>query len=233
MRSKGIVSIFALLILMLSILGVAYSAWKDKVVISGTVEMGEFIVGILKDAYGTGVDYELLETTNGYPEEEFEDPKPWVANTIVSLSGEETSKHHTPTQTVYKSMTITISNAYPQYDVHLKFKLKNAGTIPAVIAVSVSGSDDTDDEDLVFPSFVWDSEKGAWVAEGSVSDTAGHEIANIVITAYLPKDLQLEPCNEYEVLLDLDFKQTAEECHTYSFTVTINAVQWNKPEELP
>lgn len=232
MRSKGLMGVFGLLVVMLSLLGVAYSHWSDTVVIEGTVKMGELIVGILKDAYGTGVHYELTETTNGVPEDQFSPAKPWVANTTVTLSEEETSTHHTPTQTVYKKMTILIENAYPQYDVHIKFKLKNAGTIPAVVTMYTNGTDETDTEKLYFPPIAWNETLCAWVADGPVTDEEGNEIANIKLVAHVPHDCQLEPCTEYEVELDIDFKQTAEECHTYTFKVTITAIQWNKAGEL-
>ncbi|RLI28626.1 hypothetical protein DRO58_01770 [Candidatus Bathyarchaeota archaeon] len=232
MRSKGLMGVFGLLVVMLSLLGIAYSAWRDTVVIEGTVEMGELIVGILKNAYGKGVHYKLNETTNCVPEEDFHPAKPWVANTTIILKNPETSKHHTPKQTVYKTMKIKIKNAYPQYDVHIKFKLKNAGTIPAVVTMYTNGTDTTDVESLSFPSIAWNETEQAWVAEGSVTDEAGHEIAYVKLVAKVPQDCQLEPCNEYEVELHIKFKQEAEECHTYTFKITIEAIQWNKAGEL-
>ena len=206
---------------MLLILGVAYAHWTDTVVIEGTVHMGELIVGIREVC--------VTETTNGVPEEEFYPPKPWVADTTVTLKDEETSAHHEPPQTVYKTMIITITNAYPQYDVHIEFKLKNAGTIPAILTdCEFTGKDETDDEPLTLvwdPKLHYDGKK--WTGAGCIKDEEGNEIVNINITAYLPKDLQLEPCTDYDVIIDIDFKQTAEECHTYTFTVTVNFVQWN------
>jgi hypothetical protein len=40
--------------------------------------------------------------------------------------------------------------------------------------------------------------------------------------------MQMEPCNAYDVSIDIDFKQEAEECHTYEFYVEMVAIQWNK-----
>jgi len=38
-----------------------------------------------------------------------------------------------------------------------------------------------------------------------------------------------DPCNTNKAEIDMDFKQDAEECHTYTIEVEIVAVQWNKP----
>ena len=126
MKTKTM-AMFALLMIALSVAGFAYATWKDTVVISGKVKMGEFIVGILNNSV------EVTETTNGVPEDEFKVPKPWVANTTVTLEDFEKSKHHVPTETVAKTMIVNITNAYPCYDVEINFTLKNAGTIPANI----------------------------------------------------------------------------------------------------
>jgi len=220
MKSRGLLNVFGLLTIMLLILGVAYAHWTDTVVIEGTIHMGELIVGIREVC--------VTETTNGVPEDQFTPSKPWVANTTVTLEDEETSVHHDG-ETVYKKMIITIENAYPQYDVHIEFKLKNAGTIPAILTdCELTGKDLTDDEDLTlvwYPEPYYDGEK--WIGAGYIEDAAGNVIVNICITAYLREDLQLEPCTDYDVIIDIDFKQTAEECHTYTFTVTVKFVQWN------
>ena len=224
MKSKSLFSTFGLLIVALTVLGAVYAHWSDTVKIEGTVHMGELIVGILNDSLT------YYETTDGVPEEDFTPPKPWVANATITLSDFETSVHHKPPQTVAKKMTMLFENAYPQWDVHIEFKLKNAGTIPAVLVnTSFYGYDLTDNETLFFRTDVayYNTTLGAWIIRGALVDPAG-DIMNINITAYLPMDLQLEPCHEYPVVVDIDFKQTAEECHTYEFSLTLDFVQWNK-----
>ena len=181
---------FALLIIALSVAGFAYAHWSDTVKIEGTVKMGELIVGILNNSVV------VSETTNGVPEEDFVPPKPWVANATVTLKDFETSVHHVPTETVAKTMIVNITNAYPQYDVEIKFKLKNAGTIPAnVTSVTIT----------------------------EIPATA----ANFTFTPDLLHK-QIDPCTYIEATLTIVFLQGAEECHTYTFKITIEAMQWNK-----
>ena len=47
LKSKSLMATFAIVLVALSTVGFAYSAWKDSVKISATANMGEFIVGIL------------------------------------------------------------------------------------------------------------------------------------------------------------------------------------------
>jgi len=224
---EKVIGMFVVLMVALGMTGVAVAAWTDTVQIEGTVKMGELIVGFLDGSV------EWYETTNGVPEERFIPPKPWVANATVELSDFETSVHHDPPQTVGHKMTIDINNAYPQWDLHIDFDLKNAGTIPATLVdIAGGGRDETDDEDLILTDgWEWDGEIGAWVIDAEVWDESGHLIMNLYVEAYVPRDLQLEPCTEYPVHIDLDFKQTAEECHTYTFWAEFVFVQWNKAWE--
>lgn len=188
--NKKIMATLTVLMIALSAFGFAYAHWKDTVQIEGTVKMGEFIVGILDSSVV------VTETTNGVPEGEFKVPKPWVANTTVTLKDSETSTHHVPTQKVWKTMIVNITNAYPQYDVHINFSLKNAGTIPA----NITG-----------------------VTVTKIPTTA----ATFTFTPVL-LHRQIDPCTEVKATLKIVFLQTAEECHTYTFKITIEAIQWNK-----
>ncbi|MEM0006664.1 MAG: hypothetical protein QXR89_00130 [Candidatus Bathyarchaeia archaeon] len=243
MDTKKLAATFAILMIALSVAGFVYAAWRDYVYIEGTVHMGEFIVGIYA---GSPTDLTapitVVETTNGYPEgEKGHDfvPKPWVANTTVTLSKLETSKHHEPPQTVAHVMDILIENAYPQYDVHISGKLKNAGTIPAKATLCVfRGYDKTDDEDLRLEGmWVWNESESVWVFDGKIWDNGADNqwdtnddvvIINLKMIIKAPEDMQLEPCHEYPFTIDIDFKQEAEECHTYTFSAGFEFIQWNK-----
>ena len=241
MNTKTIAA-FIVTLMALSIFGFVYSAWYDYVYIEGTVHMGELIVGILSDPDDPYKYIEVVETTNGVPEEQFEEAKPWVANTKVTLEDFETSVHHEPQQTVAHTMIITVDNAYPQYDVHIKGFLKNAGTIPAKLNdCDFKGYDETDDEELRYTGeWTWDPERECWVFEGGIQDNGPDDewgtrddvvIINLYVVVFAPEDTQLEPCHEYPFEIHFDFKQEAEECHTYIFKAWFEFIQWNKVGE--
>lgn len=252
LKSKSLMATFAIVLVALSTVGFAYSAWKDSVKISATANMGEFIVGILTNPLPANWTEPVVveETTNGWPEagpapgplqEGGFDPKPWVANTTVTLDCYRTSVHHDPVQTVAHYMYIYVDNAYPQYDAHIKFLLKNAGTIPAHIrCLFVNATVETETEDprpLVLVENGWAYVSGQWVNSGSLFDpeigTNGADVINWYLVLEIPRDpdhpedVQLEPCNHYPAEIHFDFKQEAEECHTYRFKFVIDAIQWN------
>jgi len=228
MKTK-VMGMLTILIIALSAAGFAYAIWSDFVTIEGTVEMGELIVGW----YNT-TPYELT-----WYEDEPTD-KPWVCNATITLSDEETSVHHVPPETVYKTMAITVDAAFPQWGLNIYAYLKNAGTIPAKINpdFSISMYDETDMEDLEF-SLLYDPYFNGigWVMEGAVVDNGDDnvfgtaddvDVINFLMYFDVPEDWQIESCTEWPVTIYIDFKQEAEECHTYTFDVGIEAVQWNK-----
>ena len=198
-----------LFIVVLSVFGVAYSHWSDTVVIEGTVEMGELIVGILSVECG-----------------EIEDKD--VGSITCTLKEPETSTHHTPQQTVYKRLEVNITDAYPQYVVWINATVKNAGTIPARLQAIrlVEARDEKDGEDL---TVTFDPDN----LNGTVEDPVHGAIINyrLELDPRIPTTIlgwQLEPCTEYWVKITIDFKQEAEECHTYKFVFEVEFIQWNK-----
>ena len=233
-KTEKMMAVFAALLMVLSMVGFVYAAWYDNVQMEAEIHMGELIVGWY------GPDYLVVEeTTNGFPEDEpghgFE-PKPWVANTTVTFEEPETSVHHDPPETVYKGMVIFVENAYPQYDVHIDARLKNAGNIPACLyqVFKVTGYDPIDGQDLGFVVTGEGYDGSVHWMEGAVTDPVVGRIINFVFKIHIPDpDKQMEPCTDYLVEIDVDFKQEAEECHTYEFEVRMLAIQWNKLYEAP
>lgn len=258
MRNNKLMASFAVTLVALSLVGVAFAGWTDQVVIEGTAHMGDFIVGILTDPLPDGPYYPdgfiVMETTNGYPEDgtgapphpqpESFVPKPWVADTVVVLSDFETSVHHEPTQTVAKKMTITVDNAYPQYDAHIYFLLKNAGTVPAHLRVlfggatvewSVEPEETRYDLELVEVGWYRDGEymrnEGSFYDPVRQVDVILWKLCMMVPESQDPSAVQIEPCNHYETCLEFSFTQEAEECHIYRWSFIIDAIQWNKDYE--
>jgi len=220
MRMKKIGLLGLALVLALALTGAGFAHWSDTVEIDATVEMGDFLVGW----------QDILEETDN---EDLNDPPKDVGTVIQALTEPETGVHHTPVQTVYKMLTITVTNGYPQYKSHCKVTLKNAGTIPAHVV-----------DVIVTP--------GAGLVLGDISlDANGNPIdwelidtdnGNVALDLEIFKQAnglslvcnQLEPCTTEEVDIDIEIKQDgAEECNTYTFSVEIIAVQWNKAAEYP
>ena len=100
MDTKKVMATFAVLMIALSVAGFVYAHWSDSVQIEGTVHMGELIVGILdiKDCWDN-------EPTLPVPKD--------VGKVKCTLEDPETSKHHDPPQTVYHTMIVTVTDAYP------------------------------------------------------------------------------------------------------------------------
>jgi hypothetical protein len=237
MKRKMILA-FAGLFIALSLVGATYAAWWDVIVIEGTANTGEFAVGIL-DAY-------WLETTNGYMEYDpnwpigldyipewvtgpFE-PKPWVASTVVTLYDDELVECVCEDQDpimIYHGMDILIENAYPQYDAHIIFNYKNAGTIPAQFVGSEMYGLEVD----AAGDWVYDGEY--WVWHGWLLNPDDTYAAEIYAMFEGPEDGQLEPCNTMNGQIHIKFLQTAWECEIYEFGVMFKFVQWNKWYEEP
>ena len=247
MKTKNLMTSFAILLVAMSMVGFAYSGWTDRVNVEGVVHMGEFIVGILTDPIPHWQHYPdavyVLEGTNGFPEDTVGAnfvPKD-VADTFVELGDYRTSVHHEPTQTVAHTMDIDIYNAYPQYSAEIFCLLKNAGTVPAHIRVlfdyvTVEGIVDPL-RPLVVVEDGWAHDGVGYYNHGFIYDP--NQDAN-VIEWWLrcdvpigpdPDAIQLEPCNHYLSVLKIEFTQQAEECHTYKFGMTIDAIQWNMDYE--
>jgi hypothetical protein len=206
---------FLVTLMAASIAGVAFAHWSDVIYIEGTVEMGELIVGWL-DIKFCGDNEDTFD-----PVKEVAEPDCW-------LEVPETSVHHEPPQTVYKELHINVTNAYPQYEAFCKVDLKNAGTIPAhIVGLSITDPDGvlTIEQDPLDPTHY-----------EILKDVDGDGNLEAIINLYIYKQAtgdplvcnQLEPCTDEPVDIVLEFKQEAEECHTYRFSIEILAVQWNK-----
>lgn len=229
---KKIIGMFALLIMTLSVVGFAYATWVDSLEIKGTVHMGDLIVGIL----------DIKEADDNEMEKYPDKPDKWVNDVLVDLFDPEDSVHHTPAVTVFHTMTVRLTVGYPCLKAWVVFDLKNAGSIPVKIkSITVTGYDVKDGEDLTWV----DEDADPLTVVGGLEDPTG-QFTDPAIVLNLevwklpdyvgpgfwgvfeaPIGNQLHPCNDVPVLLWIEVKQEAEECHTYEFTITIEAAQWN------
>lgn len=219
-------------ILMLSIAGVAYSAWTDKVLIEGTVKMNSLTIAFdyeeppfcrefYKDANGQLVEGEYKDKDVGSCEA-------WYDELVVD---EHTMKPG------YKMLYITIDNAYPQYFVYTTFIINNTGTVPVFIYGYVIGGEKCDKDGNVIYDLLWHDPDEDWIG-GLYEDVNGNGVVDdediLVINLELVDQLpnQIDPCHVNKQEIDIDFKQEAEECHTYIIQIEILAVQWNKLTEV-
>jgi hypothetical protein len=237
MNNKKLMTLPVILIIGLAGAGAAYAAWFDIVTIDGTVVMGSFTVawnytespicGIQWYDHETGIWKPLPANKIGETRcEIYPDPTTYIYEPKTGKDG-------------YLTMNWTIENAYPQ----IKFlwtnpKIQNIGTIPAMIYnITVTGYDVKDDEELRFVWTQFGRNKnllGAFWDDGE-DDTWDTADDLKIINLYIPAGwlgTQFDPCSGIKSEIDLDFEQEAEECHTYTFSITIDCVQWNKYYEV-
>jgi hypothetical protein len=232
--NKKMMATFAILIIALSVAGFAYAHWLDSVQIEGTVDMGSLTFGFTR-------------IVNEWDSEDYEwpnNPEKHTATGVCTLSEEVTDVH--TGGTVYKVLTFDITDAYPQYWAINKFTLDNAGTIPIKIqSVTVTlPAGFTLVESIDYPGAMW-----------HVLDPDGIEVFNIWLYKEpvdygpgwendppweFPGDFdtptgvrplmgnQIEPLDDLLTEICVDIKQTSNECHSYTFTIEIEAIQWNK-----
>ena len=224
MDRKKLAAIALLIAIALSTFGFVYSAWTDYICIGGTVNMGSLTI-VWDEGEAGYLGYE--DNEGNLP-----DPKDIAWAEIYYDENSYVIDEHTG-KGGYKTLILKIHNAYPCYEVHFTtLVVNNSGTIPAhFIRWIVSGYDETDDEELMFKWYdeytsgaFWDNgPDDVWGTDDDV------EIINVDIVNFVCH--QLDPCHKTKGEIDFHFKQAAEECHTYTFSFTLEAVQWNKVGE--
>ncbi len=233
MENKKLAAMVLLIALALSTFGFAYAHWSDMVYIEGTVEMGSLALAFdyveppscveYYWANGKKVEGEYLGKEVGDSDCHYED---YIKDVHTLKEG-------------YKKLIIEITNAYPQYIVHTTFKLHNIGTIPIDIATYEITGEKRDSEGTVICNLLYADTDPAkpWIGDlwedvdgdGIIDLAVDLKVIDLEITNQLPK--QIDPCDTDKAEIDLEFKQDAEECHTYTIHVTVVGIQWNK--ELP
>jgi hypothetical protein len=248
MNNKKMMTIPVILIMGLATIGAAYAGWHDIVTIDGTVYMGDLEIAwnVSAEPIRCAFSYRLEDGT-------FEDVPPekiGVTRCIIEPKLDtEVEQTSCVRKTGYKTMNWTIEGAYPQ----LKFSwlnplLDNIGTIPVKIYnITITGYDEKDLHDLkfVWTQFNWPSVVNpaqnkhiGWFWDpglnkvfddplGSVDDK---KIIQVTVVGYVGE--QIEPCHWIKHEIDIFFSQEAEECHTYTFEITFDGVQWNKWYEV-
>jgi len=209
MRSKGLMGVLIPLILVLSMLGVAYSAWRESVTITASVSTGEVDVAF------TGAftnDDGVVDDSTKDPDDDGTDPgkDKDVASSSASCDG--------------KTGSVTISNAYPCYETTAWFELTNTGTIPVKVEkveISLDGTTWTE----ISPCTIYYID----IETGNIDDTLdpGDDLS-IHVT---PSDLlgtQIDDGDSLQLDLTIHVEQDASENGSYTVYIRITVVQWNE-----
>jgi hypothetical protein len=232
MKNKKLVAIPLLIAIALSIFGFTYAHWSDKITIDGTVHMGSLTL-----AFGnvppieppSCLEYYEIDGVLYLGEYKGKD----VGSCSASYSGLVTDEH--TEKYGYDTLNILVNNAYPQYYVRTTFRIHNIGTIPIDLAYYEITGEKRDSTGKVIYNLIWYVPDPTYPYKGSlwedvngnkIKDAGDIEVINLEITNDLP--IQLEPCHDNKEEIDMDFKQGAEECHTYTIHVTAVGIQFNK-----
>jgi len=108
MDSKKLFATLAILIIALSIAGFAYAHWEKIITISGEVDTGKLDLIIIS----VSDDDETGKPDPGKDKD--------VADTTIEIDSTDPER-----------AIVTITNAYPSYEVYIHLTIRNVGTIPA------------------------------------------------------------------------------------------------------
>ena len=227
--NKKIMGTLVILIIALSIAGIVYAHWSDTATIKGTVHMGSITFGFTHIiAEWDAEDYEGYEA------------KKCSASTVCTMSDLVTDVH--TGYSVNKTLTFSMVNATPEYWGINKFTLDNAGTIPVKIQNITITLPAGFDLAVSTPGIHWDVKNhttGNIVYEiWLYNETAlvdlfrlSHALAPPWIVGFPLqgiKGTQIDKLGEVPTEICVYIPETAQECHTYTFSIEIEAIQWNK-----
>ncbi len=207
---KKMIALPVLIMVMLSMTGVAVAHWSDEIYVEGTVEMGSLTLAF--DWYEPPICTEFHEE---YPDgplvpgercgKDVGHTECWYEDVIEDPHTEKWG---------YETMVVEIYNGYPCYRTHCVFVVRNIGTIPLDICEFIV----TDPTGVL----TWDPDLSALV------DDEGNPIITITHTNLIGE--QIDPCNTEKAEFDFHIEQDAEECHTYYFKIAIVYSQWGCAE---
>lgn len=238
MNRKKLAATTMVMAIALSMVGYAYAAWYDIVQITGQVDMGSLTLAfdyveppICSEFYWDHTVTPPALVPGEYKDKDVGNCTAWFSDLITD--------EHTDKQG-YKTLNILVENAYPQYVVRTTYKFHNIGTIPINLCRYDITGEKYDSNGTKIYDLLWYDPNEDYIGElwedvngnGVVDSGVDLLVINLEITNALP--FQVDPCKTNKAEIDMDFKQDAEECHTYKIHVTVWGIQWNKAcEELP
>jgi len=240
MENKKIAAIMLIIAITLSAVGIVYAHWSDTATINGNIQMGTLTLAFTTAESPVATEYYHNPVPGGLPEwilgeAEGKDVGSCSANYRDLITDVHTGKPG------YKTLNITIDNAYPQYAVHTTFISHNIGTVPLFIyGVSLVGEKKTSagahvynlvmntsiDSNGHIAGDIWED------VDNSGTVSAGDILVMNLLLVDTQYPLQIDPCHYEKQEIDIDFKQEAEQCHKYTLTFSLLAVQWDKLSEV-
>ncbi|UCE28731.1 MAG: hypothetical protein JSV85_05495 [Candidatus Bathyarchaeota archaeon] len=211
MKEKTL-ALLSVIFMAMSITGFTYAQWNDTIVISNTMSFGYW--GDLNMVFVyplTCTEYHKDPSTAELVEGEYLGKDVGSSNCQYDyeITDTDTGKRGN------KTLIITISNAYPSYEVHCNYTLENIGILPLHINETVISDPDG--------TLTWDPVQSALV------DSGGNPIINITTTPSLvcntlqpeddPNTHQHE--NQAEFEMTIHATDNAQESHTYIFQVEL------------
>jgi len=116
----------------------------------------------------------------------------------------------------YDTMNVTLHNVYPWYYTHIAFKVHNDGTVPIKIWRVVIGGQE-----------FYELNKQE-LQQGLELDLTGDGKPDILIWWGDNFGVQLHPCQSADISFDITVLQDAPQGSTLTFTISLEAVQWNE-----
>lgn len=186
------------LVLALGTLGIGYALWSENLYIEGVANTGE-------------VDWEFYNTQSpGSPPVFTHDDQGIDPGWDKDVAWKDVYFTDSDGDGDYDTMTLIIHNAYPGYFNHGSFWVHNNGTVPIHIV----------DFFMTYGGQVYSLvPAGYWVetADGAFEILWGDEPGT-----------QLHPCQSKNISFSIRVLQPALQNHTYMFTITLVADQYNE-----
>ena len=207
------------LVLALGALGVGFAHWADTITIDQTVETGSVKVGVFGvTQYSENKDVLDLTLSHGAYKFSKEITDAQVPGAALFGPG---------VYAFYESASVNITNLYPSLWVLEDFVIGSVGTVPVKLKVTLTVTD---------PDGVYDHMDMSWtVFLNGVSQASGSGKATVKgVDGELAKikaaleGIQLHECDVLVLYIDKHLQQEApQDSQAASFTMTVEAVQWN------
>ncbi|MDH5733186.1 MAG: hypothetical protein OEY88_05310 [Candidatus Bathyarchaeota archaeon] len=201
MKEK-ILTLLTLIFIAMSITGFTYAQWNDTIVVKNTMSFGYWALNMAFVEPLTCTEYHTNPITNELKEGEYLGKEvgscdceydDWVIDPDTNMGG-------------YKTLTITINNAYPSYEVHCNYTLQNIGLLTLHINETVISDPNT--------ILTWDP------AQDALVNADGNPVIEITTTPTLVCNT-LDPEQKAKFEMSIHITDYAQECHTYTFQVQI------------